>query len=156
MKGKNQSTWKRPLREETRNKNNGVSSLSSGSSLGATFKQTVETACLNERPFGTSTLQTPCSRFYSVIRFCGGRKLERYGPHSFNCVSYFVCDCSFQFRWTKLLEQTKWLRVHVAKWLRRCAVTELRGYAATSIKERVRFRCSVLVSAHGLLFQHID
>ena len=41
-----------------------------------------------------------------------------------------------------------WLRSALAKWLR--------GYAGTSIKERVRFMCSVLVSAQGLLFRHID
>ena len=44
----------------------------------------------------------------------------------------------------------------MAKWLRGYAVTELRDYAATSIKEQVRFMCSVLVSAQGLLFRHID
>ena len=34
----------------------------------------------------------------------------------------------------------------------RYAATELRG----CIKEQVRFMCSVFVSAHGLLFRHID
>ena len=34
---------------------------------------------------------------------------------------------------------------------------QLKNYCfGTWIKERVRFMCSVLVSAHGLLFRHID
>ena len=40
--------------------------------------------------------------------------------------------------------------------LRGYGATGLRGYAATWIKERVTFMCSFLVSAHGLLFRHID
>ena len=49
-----------------------------------------------------------------------------------------------------------WLCGYVATLLRGYMVTELPGYGATLIKERVRFMCSVLVSAHGFLFRHID
>ena len=50
-----------------------------------------------------------------------------------------------------------WLSGYVGTRLSGYAGTSrLSGYAGTSIKERVTFMCSVLVSAQGLLFRYID
>ena len=46
------------------------------------------------------------------------------------------------------------LRGYGATWLWGYGAMWLRDYAATWIKERVTFMCSILVSAHGLLFRH--
>lgn len=110
MKRKNQSTWITPLREETRNKNKEVSSRSSGSSLSLVQLSNK----LLKLPAWTKGYSEPqhskrCVEDSTVVwDFVVQESLKDTGPPCSNYVSYFVHDCSFRFRWTERLEQTKW------------------------------------------------
>ena len=78
-------------------------------------------------------------------------KSRHLATHSVHALSLF-----YVFNRRNSRYAATWLCGYVATLLRGYMVTELPGYGATSIKERIRFMCSVLVSAHGFLFRHID